>query len=66
MGWSLHALEARWRGNLVAAGPSEADQKQKVYEPDSKLEAGKWKAQAGSGVRRAATARPPNEAAMHM
>ena len=39
--WSLHALKALWPGKGVAAGPRKADQKQKVSEPDSKLEAGK-------------------------
>ena len=65
MGWSLRALEALWPEKGVAAGPRKADQKEKASEPDSKSEAEKLKAQAGSGVRRAATARPPTETAMH-
>ena len=40
MGWSLHALEALWPGKGVAGGPRKVDQKQKVTEPDSKVEAG--------------------------
>ena len=41
LGWSLRALEALWPEKGVSAGPRKADPKEKVPEPDSKLEAGK-------------------------